>query len=160
MTSDREYFFGKTATISFKQDGGTAIDVGILQDAEIRAVSETVDLEGTGSTLRQGIAIKKWRVTAKGTMKKIDFLLIADICSPTRANWTAGTGVLSGIEDTDTPSYFDVTLTCNSDTGKALTATAKNVVFKDIPVMVGTYGEWVEWSMEGEGDDFTATNTP
>lgn len=160
MTSDREYFYGKTATISFKPDGGTAIDVGVLQGVEITAVPELVDLEGAGTVKRVGIAIKKWRVTCTGTVRSIDFALIADICSSSGASWTDGTGVFTGIEDTDTPSYFDVTATVDSDTGKTLTVTAKNVVFKDLAILVGTWGEWVEWPLEGEGDDYTATETP
>jgi len=160
MTTEREYFYGKTATISFKPDGGTAIDVGLLQGCEVIAVPEYVDLDGCGSTKRVGVAIKKWRVTCRGTIRATDFALIADICSSSGTSWTSGTGVFTGIEDTDTPSYFDVTLAVNSDAGKALTVTAKNVVFKDVPVLVGTYGEWVEWELEGEGDDFTATETP
>ena len=160
MTTDREYFFGKTATISFKPDGGTAIDVGVLQGVEITAVPELVDLEGCGSVKRVGIAIKKWRVTVTGTVRAVDFALIADICSSSGTSWTDGTGTFTGIEDTDTPSYFDVTSTVDSDEGKELSVTAKNVVFKDLPILVGTYGEWVEWALEGEGDDFTAVETP
>lgn len=160
MTTEREYFAGKTATISFKPDGATAIDVGILQGYEIRAVSEVVDLEGCGSVLRQGAAIKKWRATVKGTVKAVDFALIADICSSSGTNWNGTTGVFSGFENTDTPSYFDVTCTVTSDAGKLLTITVSNVIFKDIPVAIATYGEWLEWEFEGEGDDFTATETP
>jgi len=160
MTTEREYFYGKTATISFKPDGGTAIDVGVLQSTEITAVPEIVDLEGCGTVKRVGAAIKKWRVTCRGVIRAIDFALIADICSSSGSSWTSATGVFTGIEDTDTPSYFDVTAVCNSDAGKALTVTAKNVIFKDIPILVGTYGEWVEWELEGEGDDYTATETP
>lgn len=160
MTTEREYFYGKTATISFKPDGGTQIDVGVLQGVEIIAVPEYVDLEGAGTTKRVGAAIKKWRVTCRGTMKAIDFALIADICSSSGASWTNATGVFTGIEDTDTPSYFDVVAAVTSDDGKPLTVTAKNVIFKDVPVLVGTWGEWVEFELEGEGDDFTAVETP
>lgn len=156
MTTERPYFYGKTATISFKQDGGTAIDVGYLQNIEIRATPERVDLEGCGSVLRQDAAVKKWRVTVRGTVKAVDFALMADICSPSGANWTDGTGTFTGIENTDTMSLFDVVATCDDPNGKTLTVTAKNVIFEDIPLLVGTYGEWVEFEMTGEGDDFTA----
>jgi hypothetical protein len=152
----RKYFYGKTATIDFKQDGGTSITVGVLQGVEIRFVAEHVDLEGCGSVLRQGIARKKIRVKVKGTVRSMQLQLLADIVSPTHSKWTSGTGTLSGTEDSDQVSLFDVVAVCNDQNGKAYTVTAKNVVFPDLPMLVGTYGEWVEWELSGEGDDVTA----
>lgn len=151
----RKYFYAKLATIEFKQDGGTSLSVGVLQNVEIRAKGEKVDLEGCGSNLRQGEAIKKWRVSVRGEVKAIDMELLADILSPTRSKWTSGTGTLSGIEDTDQASLLDVVATVTSTGNKLLTVTAKNVVFEDLPILVGSYGEWVSWELEGEGDDLT-----
>lgn len=145
------YFFGETATIQFKQDGGTAIAVGVMQGVEIRAKYETVDLEGCGSIKRQGIATKKVRPSVKGTVKKIDIDLLGDILSPTRAKYTGGT--LTEIEDTDLPSFFDVVAAVKDENGKTLTVTVHNVVFPDLPLLVASWGEYVEWELSGEGDD-------
>ena len=153
MTTERKYFYAKTATIAFQPDGGTAIDVGSLQNVEIRELADYVELRSAGTNQRVDVAQHNQRVEVTATINEIDMELIADILSPSGTNWTSGTGTLSGIEDTDTASLFDVVATVTSTANKLLTVTVSNVYFPDIPVLVGTPGEWVGWELSGTGDD-------
>jgi len=154
MTSERRYFALSNVTLSIATDSGTSLDIGMIQSVEVRDKIETVDLTACGSTLRQDIAIKRHTPTVKGVIKAAQFALIADMLTPTGTKYSAGN--LTGIEGTtDFPKKFTVTGHNHSSGGKTMTVVVKNVVFKDIPVMAATYGEWQEWSLEGEGDDIT-----
>jgi hypothetical protein len=157
MTNERRYFFLATATLSIQTDSGTSLDIGMLQDVEIRDKIENVPLRACGSTLRQDVGLKSHTPTVKATIKALQFALLADMLTPTGTEWTSGTGALSGIESTsDVPKKFTIAGHCHSTGGKTLTVTVTNCVSSDLPLMVGKYGEWMEWSMEFEGDDITA----
>ena len=153
MSENVKYPFCKTATITYQTDGGTNIDVGHLQNVEIRATGEQTDLFAADSIKRQDVFRHSMKVSVKAEVKSIDHDLLFDILSPTKANVSSQT--LSSIEDVSQMAYFDVIATLEDTAGKTITITVRNVVFKDLPILVGTMGEWVSWTLEGEGNDVT-----
>lgn len=155
MGTNRKYFYAKSATIAYHTDGGTDIDVGHLQNVEIRVESDHVELRDAGTNKRAAVGQHNIRVPVKAEIKSIDADLLGDILSPSGSNYTAGTGTLSTIEDTAIPALFDVIATVDSDAGKTLTVTVRNVAFPNLPILIGTMGQWVSWNIEGVGNDMT-----
>jgi hypothetical protein len=155
MANNRKYFFAKSATITFTTDGGTAIAVGHLQNVKINRTADMVDLRSASSTKRQDVGQSNQAIPISAEVKSIDAELLGDILSPTGANWTTGTATLSSLEDVQYPAFFDIEAAVDDTSGKALTVTVKNVVFADLPILVGNADEWVGWPIEGVGDDLT-----
>jgi len=149
-----KHYFARTATLSYKPDGGTAITMGYLQNVEITVEYEEEFLEACGSLKIQDRCNKAFKVKVKAENINIDVDLLGDILSPSGTNYTTGTDTLTGIEDTHTVSLFNLTATVTATDGSTYTVNVDNVSFPTVPLLSGSKDDaWVPFPFEGTGDD-------
>lgn len=62
--------------------------------------------------------------------------------------------------DTSDPATFKIDgVFNNADASAALNATVEDITFEEMPVVDGSRGEFVEWGLEGTGEDLTGVES-
>jgi len=142
-------YHGNTATISISTDGGTSMPVGWLQNIDITVEAEESEMTACGSIFIQDRRVFVKRVMVKAELNQMDEDFLFDILAPSGTNVDGGT--MTSMEDTNVVSLYDVVGTVTDTAGNTLTATASDVDFKDIAIIVATKDDYVGWPIEGIG---------
>lgn len=147
-------WYGDTATISLQTKGGTTLNIGKLQELEVRVEVNENEYFSADTTLREAVQHSEKVPVVRFVIGSWDVKL--------HKHWFGGSGTSStGLVDTSDPTKFTVTGTVTSVGGSSSwDVDVKGVTIPTLPLFTMSRNEFLNEEFQGRGDDIDITQEP
>lgn len=148
MAVDR--FFGDDMTLSVETDDAVSIPIGSLQNVELIATAEHIELDSADTTLREDVRKRNFGVDVTIGFAAFDIVMAQE--------WLSGDGTTTDgtYADSTEVRLFNITGAVSpADGGDDLDVVVDDVYFPNMPLMSESKGEWTVRNLTGRGRTVT-----
>jgi hypothetical protein len=148
MAAERYFGDSMTVTIDTEDTSPVSVPVGSLQQVQIIANAEHVELTSADTTKRDDVAKRNFGVDVTVGVAAFDMTIVEE--------WLGGDGSSSSsYTDDNSVALFTVAGSVTGSDGTTHTATVDGVYFPQMPIIDAQEGQWVRHNVQGDGADVT-----